>query len=136
MTEKTFKKALSQFLEQYWGAFHEVLEAESVTPKRLAGSLLQRLLAEHRAFEGVYVGPATSALDGLGAIWHDLEISQHQWPDPALTHDDVIKAKRLFVEIYDSLLHEGETFSAARREIVEHAPHGTPKEPLRADAAR
>lgn len=136
MTEGAFKKVFAQFLNNYWGAFHEVLEAQSVTPRRLAGSLFEALQAEHRAFEGVYVGPAKSAVDGLGQIWHDVQARRYQWPDPPLTHDEVTKALHLFDEIYSSLVHQGQRHPAARKDILEHAPHGTPKEPLRADAAR
>jgi len=136
MTEDTFKKILSQFLERYWGAFHEALEAQSVTPRRLAGSLAQALKTEHEAFESVYVGPARSAIDGLGLMWKDLEARRYRWPDPVLTHDDVTKALALFTEIYDSLIHEGRPFAAARNEILTHASHGTPRQRLRADAAR
>jgi hypothetical protein len=136
MTEKTFNKVFTQFLNNYWSAFHEALEAQSVTPRRLAGSLFNALLAEHRAFEGMDVGPAKSAVDELGAIWHDVEAQRYQFPDPALTHDEVTKALQLFEEIYDSLVDQGQPFSATRNEILKHAPHGTPKEPLRADAGR
>lgn len=136
MDEMTFRNVLSQFLDRYWGAFHEALEAQSVTPRRLAGSLFNALQTEHRAFEGMYVGPAKSALDELGAIWHDVETRRYEYPDPALTQDHVAKAHRLFEEIYDSLLLEGQEFPLARKEIVKQAPHGTPREPLRADAAR
>jgi hypothetical protein len=136
MTETTFKNVFSQFLEKYWGAFHEVLEAQSVTPKRLADSLFKALRAEHRAFEAVYVGRAKSALVGLDHIWRELEARRYQWPDPALTHDEVTKALTLFREIHDSLVHEGQRHAAALTEILTHAPHGTPKQPLHADAAR
>lgn len=136
MTEKTFKKVFSQFLDSYWGAFHEVLEAQSVTPTRLAGSVFNALVAGHRAFESIYTGPVKSALDGLGNIWHDVEARRYLRPDPPLTHDEVTKAHRLFEGIYDSLLFQGQKFSAVQKEILKHAPHGTPKEPLRADAAR
>jgi hypothetical protein len=136
MTEKTFKRVFSQFLNGYWGAFHEALEAQSVTPRRLAGSLFKALQAEHRMFEDLYVGRAKSALDGLGNLWHDLEARRYQWPDPALTHDDVAKAQRLFEELFDSLVLQGQKFPEAQKEILKHAPHSTPKEPLRADAAR
>ncbi len=136
MTEPTFKNVFSQFLNGYWGAFHEALEAQAVTPRRLAGSLFNALHAEHRTFEGMYAGRAKSALDGLGDLWRDVEGRRYQWADPALTHDDVAKALRLFEEIFDSLLLQGETFPEARKEILKQAAHGTPKEPLRADAAR
>ena len=65
MTENVFKKVFTQFPQQLLGAFHEALEAQSVTPRRLAGSLFDALQAEHRAFEAMYVGLAKSALDGL-----------------------------------------------------------------------
>ena len=136
MTQDKFKNVLTQFLEKYWGAFHEALEAQSVTPRRLAGSLFNALQTEHRAFEAVYVGPAKSALDGLGHLWHDLEARGYEFPDPALTHDDVVKAQRLFEQIYNSLVHQGQPFEAVRKEILKHAPHGTPNDRLRADAAR
>jgi hypothetical protein len=136
MTESTFKKAFDQFLDNYWGAFHEALEAQSVTPKRLAGSLFEALQAEHRMFAGMYAGPAKSALDGLGRIWQDVHTRRYQWPDPPLTHDEVARARQLFEEVFESLVSQGERYPAARKEVLEHAPHGTPKEPLRADAAR
>jgi hypothetical protein len=136
MTETTFKKVFSQFLDKYWGAFHEALEAQSVTPRRLADSLFKALLSEHLAFEAVYVGRAKSALDGLGHIWHELQARRYQWPDPALTHEEVAKALTLFREIHDSLVHEGQRHPASLKEILKHAPHGTPKEPLHADSAR
>jgi hypothetical protein len=136
MTENAFKTVFEQFVNKYWGAFHEALEAQSVTPQRLAGSLFEALQAEHRAFESIYVGPAKSAVDGLGQIWHDLHARRYEWPDPALNHDEVTKALELFEEIYGSLVHQGQRYSATRKHILKHALHGTPKEPLRADAAR
>ena len=136
MTEKTFSEVFSQFLDNYWGAYHEVLEAQSVTPKRLAGSLFDALHAEHRAFEGVYRGRAKSAVDGLGRIWHEVEARRYRWPDPPLTHEEIDRAQRLFEHIYDSLVHQGQKFPAARTQILKRAPHGTPRERLRADPAR
>lgn len=136
MTESAFKKVFTQFLNKYWGAFHEALEAQSVTPRRLAGSLLDAIQTEHRAFEPMYVGPAKSALNGLGRIWHEAAARRYQWPDPPLTHDQVAKALQLFDDIYSSLVHQGQRYPAALKDILEHAPHGTPKEPLRVDAAR
>ena len=136
MTEGAFKKVFTQFLNKYWGAFHETLEAQSVTPQRLAGPLFEALQAEHRAFEGMYVGPAKSALDGLGHIWRDLQTRRYEWPDPSLTHAEVSKALQLFEEIYSSLLHQGQKYPAALKDILKQAPHGTPKEPLRGDAVR
>jgi hypothetical protein len=50
MDEATYRQLFEQFLHRYWGAFHEVLEAQSVTPSRLAGSLFSALRNEHDAF--------------------------------------------------------------------------------------
>lgn len=136
MTETTFKKLFSQFLSHYWAAFHEAIEAQSVTPTRLAGSLFNALQTEHRAFEGMYAGPSKHALDGLGHIWNEVQARRYIWPDPGLTHDEVTQALQLFKELYDSLVHQGGEFAAARKEILKHTLHGTPKEPLRADTAR
>jgi hypothetical protein len=136
MTESAFKTMFAQFLNQYWGAFHEALEAQSVTSRRLAGSLFEALQNEHRAFEAVYDGPAKAALDGLGHIWHELQARRYQWPDPPLTSDEVASATQLFEKIYDSLVHQGQRYPAARQAILNDAPHGTPKGPLRTDASR
>jgi hypothetical protein len=136
MTESAFKKIFTQFLNGYWGAFHEALEAQSVTPRRLAGSLFQALQSEHRSFEAIYVGAAKNALADLGRIWHEVEARRFEWPDPALTQEEVASALRSFEDIYDSLVRQGQRFSAARKDILKNAPHGSPREPLRADAAR
>lgn len=136
MTERAFREVFAQFLNGYWGAFHEALEAQSVTPRRLAGSLFDALQREHRTFEGLYTGPAKNALEGLGGVWHELTARRYQWPDPPLTHAEVTQALHLFEELYDSLIQQGESFPVVRKEILQQAVHGTPKDPLRADAAR
>ena len=136
MTKSTFATVFTQFLNGYWGAFHEALEAQSVTPSRLAGSLFKALQSEHRAFEAMYAGPAEGALDSLGDVWRELEARRYQSPDPGLTHDEITQARRLFEQIYTSLVREGHKFPALRKTILQHAPHSTPKAPLRTDAAR
>lgn len=136
MTEAAYRKLLTRFLHNYWGAFHEVLEAQSVTPRRLARSLFNALESEHRAFAAMYSGPAQPAVDDLTDLWEDMAARQHEFVDPALTRKDVVRALRQFSAIYDSLIDEGAKFAAARRDILKHAPHGTPNEPLHADAAR
>jgi len=136
MTESAFKKVFTLFLNGYWGAFHEALEAQSVTTRRLAGSLFQALQSEHRRFEAMYTGSAKNTLADLGHIWHEVEARRYQWPDPALTQEEITKALRSFEDIYDSLVRQGQRFSAARKDILKNAPHGSPREPLRADAAR
>jgi hypothetical protein len=75
-------------------------------------------------------------LDSLGHIWHEMEARRYQSPDPGLTHEEVTRARELFEEIYTGLVREGQKFPAARKAILKHALHGTPKEPLRVDAAR
>lgn len=136
MTEKTFREVFSYFLADYWGAFHEALEAQSVTPTRLAESLFKNLQDAHLAFTGMAVGPAGTAVEELGRLWQGLEARRYRWPDTALKHDEVSRAVALFEEIYDSLDRQGQKFPAVWNEILKNAPHGTPKEPLRADAAR
>jgi hypothetical protein len=136
MTESTFRKVLTQFVHNYWGAFHEALEAQSVTPRRLAGSLFEAVRSEHEAFEAMYVGPEKGAAAELGDIWRDVQSRRYEFADPALTHDDVARALQLFRRIYNSLVHEGQQYAATRQDVLKHAPHGTPNEPLRADAAR
>ena len=136
MDEATYRQVIRQFLYDYWGAFHEALEAQSITPSRLAGSIFTALKDQHRAFEEIYAGPARPDVDALGEIWHALEAERYIWPDPPLKHDEVVKAQRHFAQIFEILVRAGRAFGAARAEILAHAPHGTPTEPLRADAAR
>jgi hypothetical protein len=136
MTEKDFKKVFTQFLNNYWGAFHEALEAQSVTPRRLARSLFEPVQAEHHAFAAMYAGPAKGAVDRLSGIWREVAARAYEFPDPAFTREEASTALRLFGEVYDSLVRQGEAFADARHEIVRDAAHGTPKDPLRADVAR
>jgi hypothetical protein len=136
MTESAFKQVFARFLNGYWGAFHEALEAQSVTPRRLARSLFGALQAEHRSFEAMHVGSAKNAVAELGGIWHDVEARRYQWPDAALTQEEITRALRSFEEIYDRLASQGQRFPAALKDILEHAPHGNPRERLRADTAR
>src|SRR6185295_2870327 len=136
MTKSTFTTVFTQFLNSYWGAFHEALEAQSVTPGRLAESLFKALKSEHFTFEAIYAGRAKGALDRLGQIWRELEARRYQSPDPGLTHDEITEARKLFEEIYSSLVREGQKYPALRKTILKRAPHSTPREPLRADAAR
>ena len=136
MDEATYRQVFRQFLCDYWGAFHEALEAQSVTPSRLAGSIFTALKDRHRAFEAIYAGPARPDVNALGEIWHALEAERYIWPDPPLKHDEVVKAHQHFERLFETLLQQGQTFGTARAEILAQSPHGTPKEPLRADAAR
>jgi hypothetical protein len=136
MTENEFKSLFIRFLDEYWGAFHEALEAQSVTPKRLARSLLDAVRDAHEAFARSYGAPGARTLDQLGGIWRAAAARAYTFPDPPFTRDEVATAVRLFGELYDTLIKEGKPFAATRDAIVRRAPHGTPKQPLRADAAR
>jgi hypothetical protein len=136
MDEAVYGEVFKQFLYDYWGAFHEVLEAQSVTPKRLAGSLFSALRAQHRAFAAAYEGSPRRDVATLGAIWQALEAERHHLPDLPLKHGDVIRARRCLERIYDALLRHGKAFGGTTAEILVHAPHGTPREPLQADSGR
>lgn len=136
MNEATFRQVFAQFLNDYWGAFHEALEAQSVTPKRLAGSLFTAIVAQHRIFAATYSGEAEHAVAALARIWREIEARRYQFADPPLTRDEATKARALFAELFESLNAAGARFATARREILAAAAHGTPAEPLRADVAR
>lgn len=136
MNEAMYRRVFRQFLYDYWGAFHEALEAQSVTPARLAGSLFTALRDQHQAFHAIDDGLARPDIDALGEIWRALEAERYIWPDPPLKHDDVVKAQEHFKRIFETLLQQGGKFGTARAEILAQSPHGTPKDPLRVDAAR
>lgn len=136
MNEAMYRRVFRQFLHDYWGAFHEALEAQSVTPARLAGSLFTRLKDQHEGFHAIYDDLARPDIEALGEIWRALEAERYIWPDPALKHDAVVKAHEHFKRIFETLLQQGSKFGATRAEILAQSPHGTPKDPLRADAAR
>ena len=50
MNERRYRSLFEQFLNDYWGAFHEVLEAQSVNPQKLAASLFDALVDAHARF--------------------------------------------------------------------------------------
>jgi hypothetical protein len=43
---------------------------------------------------------------------------------------------KVFNTIYGTLVVQGQAYAESASEVVWHAAHGTPKTPLRADAAR
>ena len=49
---------------------------------------------------------------------------------------EVAQARKEFKTIYDTLVAHGKAYPESAREVVSHAMHGTPRTPLRADAAR
>jgi hypothetical protein len=136
MSDAAFKNAFRHFLYDYWGAFHEVLEAQSITPQRLAESLFDDLLIAHHAFEREYTGAARDAVHELRALWAEVDCRRVEKGDVPLTHEEVVRARQLFQDIYDDLLSQGQQNPAATTEILKFAPHSTPAQPLRADAAR
>jgi hypothetical protein len=113
MTESAFKKVFTQFLNSYWGAFHEALEAQSVTPTRLAGSLFQALQSEHRSFEAMYVGSAKNALADLGRI--EVEAGDFNGR-PGLTQEEMQALRCLGTSPTAWSVRSG--FSAAHKDIL------------------
>jgi hypothetical protein len=53
-----------------------------------------------------------------------------------LSAHEVDHARTQFEAIYDTLLAAGKAFPHAGKDVVLHAVHGTPRDPLRADAVR
>jgi hypothetical protein len=136
MTSAEYRAVLTQFLGEYWGTFHEVLEAQSVTPARLAGSLYGDLTAAHARFAERSNGIARVAVDALGELWRRVSDHRTTVADAPLTADDVNEARVHFEAIYDALFRLGRPFASVRAEVLTHAAHGDPRAPLRADVAR
>jgi hypothetical protein len=135
MTEATYRKLLGEFLNVYWPAFHEAVEAQSVTPSRLAGSLFDGLVAAHKAFEAACDGRARAAVGELGQIWNGLRARRVVQPDPAFHAGEIGQAREHFRELYLALLAEGADYPEVTRRALQEGRHGTPLEPLRATPA-
>lgn len=135
MTEREFEDVFTRFLNGYWGAFHELLEAESVKPERLATSLVQKVVNEHAWFATVCPGEAKEAVEVLGQLWRQFGEHRERVPDDPLGATQVRQALSRFGAIYDALFTLGQPYSAVRARVVERATHATPRAPLRADAA-
>jgi len=134
MDEATYRQLFQQFLYRYWGAFHEVLEAQSVTPSRLAASLVAELRNEHTAFAAAYEGPERDAVHALGAIWQANAADRRGRVDAPLTGSNVTAALQHFERLFNALHRLGARFPKTRTAVLAAAPHGTPAEPLRVDA--
>jgi len=134
MDESTYRQLLGQFLNDYWGAFHEVVEAQSVNPHKLADSLFDPLVAAHERFVAVR-GGADEALGRLGHLWFHVAERRRDTLDAPFTAREIAHAREQFETIYDELMAAGKPFSEAGRDVAGHARHGTPRWPLRADAA-
>jgi hypothetical protein len=136
MKPKRYQQTLTQFLNNYWGAFHEVLEAQSVMPSRLSGSLFADLLEEHRRFEKTCRGVALPSVADLERLWRRVEDHRTIVPDAPLSPEQILEARGYFEEIYDALFGLGQPFEDLRAGVLAAARHGSPRERLRADASR
>jgi hypothetical protein len=135
MNEQQFREVFTRFLNGYWGAFHELLEAESVNRDRLAGSLLANVIDQHRQFAAICPAETRMAVDGLGRLWREVNDHRVNVPDDPLTAEQVVRARSRFEAIYDRLFDLGRRFPAARAAVLQSAAHAVPGAPLRADAA-
>lgn len=135
MTETKYARTFTQFLNDYWGAFHEVLEAQSVNPHYLAPSLFDALTAAHRRFAGVD-GFGEPAIDALGVLWDVVGERRSRSPHAPLRPREIQRARAQFEAIHDALMARGKLFPLAAADALGHARHAHPRAPLRADAAR
>lgn len=135
MSERQFEDLFTQFLNGYWGAFHELLEAQSIRPDRLAESLFQDVIDQHSVFAAARPEEAAPATDALGRLWREVIDRRRSVPDAPLTADQVRQALEEFTAIYEVLLAVGHRYPLARANALKRALHATPKAPLRADAA-
>jgi hypothetical protein len=133
MNQRTYRRVFQQFLNEYWGAFHEVLEAQSVNPKLLAGSLFDDLAEAHRRFAAAAPGIG-SDLDRLGRLWEMVATKRQGTPDAPLSAREIDCARAIFESIYDGFVARGELYSLASAEVHAAALHGTPRTRLRPDA--
>jgi len=136
MDEKKYRQALTQFLNDYWGAFHEVLEAQSVNRLMLAGPLFNAVVEEHRRFATLYDGTAGPAVERLERLWNHIAERREVTFEAPLSAKEVTHARAQFEEIFDTLVARGTAYPDVSTEVISHAVHGHPRGPLRADAAR
>jgi hypothetical protein len=134
MDESTYRQVFGQFLNDYWGAFHEVVEAQSVNPHKLADSLFDALVAAHQRFVAARDG-ADTPLGRLGHLWFQVAQRRRDTLDAPLSAREVAHAREQFEAIYDELMAAGKRLGEAGQDVAAQARHGTPRWPLRADAA-
>jgi len=135
MDENTYQKMFTEFLNNYWGAFHEALEAQSVNPRMLADPLFNALVDAHGRFAAVRDG-VDPAVERLGRLWRHVAERRTVTFEAPLSAHEVEHARAQFKTIYDTLIAHGKAYPKASTDVVSHAVHGTPRTPLRADAAR
>jgi len=135
MDETTYRTLLAQFLNDYWGAFHEALEAQTVNREMLAESLFDALVDAHHRFAAARDG-VDPAVERLGRLWRHVAERRTVTFEAPLSAHEVEHARAQFKTIYDTLIAHGKAYPKAGTDVVSHAVHGTPRTPLRADAAR
>jgi hypothetical protein len=135
MTETTYRQVFTRFLNEYWGAFHEVLEAQSVNPHWLAPPLFDAVAAAHAWF-ATRKGFVEPGVDRLGTLWRSVAERRASSPDAPLTAREITYARDQFETVYDALMARGKVFPRAADDTLQHATHGYPGGPLHADAAR
>jgi hypothetical protein len=135
MDERTYRRLLAQFLNDYWCAFHEALEAQSVNPQMLADSLFDALVGAHQRFAVARDG-VDPAVERLGRLWKHVGDRRTVTAEAPLSAHEVEHARAQFETIFDTLVTQGKPYPKTRTDVVLHAAHGTPRTPLRADAAR
>ena len=135
MDERTYRRLLAQFLNDYWCAFHEALEAQSVNPRMLAEPLFDALVTAHERFAAAREG-VDPAVERLGRLWRHVAGRRTVTVEAPLSAHEVEHARAQFEAIFDTLVTHGKPYPKTRADVVSHAAHGTPRSPLRADAAR
>jgi hypothetical protein len=76
------------------------------------------------------------AVERLGRLWTHVADRRTVTFEAPLSAHEVDHARTQFEAIYDTLLAAGKAFPHAGKDVVLHAVHGTPRDPLRADAVR
>ena len=135
MSEGRYRKVFAQFLNDYWGAFHEVLEAQSVNHKVLAPSLFDAVVDAHKRF-AKHKGLADPAVARLGRLWAYVTQRRTETPHAPLTAREIAHARALFEIVHDTLIAQGRTHPHVCSEVLLQAAHRDPRSPLRADAMR
>lgn len=135
MTETRYQRLFAEFLNDYWGAFHEVLEAQSVNPYHLAPALFDALAAAHERFTA-NEGTASPELAQLGQLWTVVAKRRLETADAPLSGQEIRHARTQFELIYDSFAARGALYPRAAATALATAAHAHPRAPLRADAAR
>jgi hypothetical protein len=135
MDESTYRRLFTQFLNEYWGAFHEVLEAQSVNPRMLADPIFDALVAAHRQFAAACDG-VDPAVERLEHLWKHVADRRTVTVEAPLSAHEVKHARTQFETIFDALLAHGKPYPRVGTDVVSHAAHGTPRTRLRGDAAR